>query len=180
MYRTEFFCAEKMSPMTFSDACRMFMETNQWMWAQWGSEWYVAAVTLGHLHWCRFLWAWHVGSCSSLVNMQSRWWSLCWKIMFWRWEFALSNSVTVLFVVFSMEIMRKHYFWSKPRIVWKYKNLKNMVFTVLLFTALIAKSLLPYNFIISWILSICFYFWKQCMKTISVSNLNKQICSTGK
>ena len=36
------------------------------------------------------------------------------KIVFCRWEFALSNRVTVLFVaiVVSMEINKKHYFWS--------------------------------------------------------------------
>ena len=34
------------------------------------------------------------------------------KIFFCSWEFALSRSVIVLFVVVSMEINRRHYFWS--------------------------------------------------------------------
>jgi len=33
-----------MHPMTFTDACWMFMETKQWMLAQWGSGWRVSAV----------------------------------------------------------------------------------------------------------------------------------------
>jgi len=38
----------------------------------------------------------------------------CWKILFCSWEFALSNSVTVVFVatVVSKEINRRHYFQS--------------------------------------------------------------------
>ena len=40
---------KKMHPLTFTDACWMFMETKQWMWAQWGGGWYVSAVMiLGH------------------------------------------------------------------------------------------------------------------------------------
>ena len=41
---------------------------------------------------------------------------LCWKIWFCSWEFALSNSVILLYVsvVVPMEINRKNYFWS-PR-----------------------------------------------------------------
>lgn len=34
------------------------------------------------------------------------------KKMFCNLEFALSNSVIVLFVLVSMEIIRRHYFWS--------------------------------------------------------------------
>ena len=46
---------------------------DQWVWAQWGCGWCVstvAAVTVGHLFWCSFLWAWHAGSCSSVAEMQ--------------------------------------------------------------------------------------------------------------
>ena len=41
-----------------------------------------------------------------------------WKIVFCSWEFALSNSVIVLFtsVIVSMEINRRHCFWSD---LWK-------------------------------------------------------------
>ena len=60
---------------------------------------------------CRFLRAWHARFCSSLAKMHSLWWlkkSTC------GWEFALLNSVFVLFVcvVVSTEINRWHYFWS--------------------------------------------------------------------
>ena len=57
------------------------------------------------------------GSCSLLAKKcrtNKHCW-LCWKIVFFSWEFSLSNSVIVLFVaiVGSMEINKRHYFWSK-------------------------------------------------------------------
>ena len=60
-------------------------------------------------------WFWNEG-----VSLNSPMWKkmaptwLCWKIVFCSWEFALSNSVIVLFVpvVVSMEISRRHYFWN--------------------------------------------------------------------
>ena len=64
----------KLHPLTFIDACWMFLETNQWMWALWGGGWCdstVETVTVGHLHWCCFLQAWHAGSCSLLEKMHS-------------------------------------------------------------------------------------------------------------
>jgi len=30
--------------LTFIDACRIFMDTKQWKWAQWGGGWYISAV----------------------------------------------------------------------------------------------------------------------------------------
>ena len=65
---------KKLHSLIFIDTRWMFMETKQWMWAQQGSGWCVSAVasvTVGHLHWCRFLGAWHAGSCSSLTKMHS-------------------------------------------------------------------------------------------------------------
>jgi len=54
---------KKWWPLTFIDGWWMLMETNQWMWAQWGGRWCVSAVVIvGHLHWCRFLQVWHAGS----------------------------------------------------------------------------------------------------------------------
>ena len=38
------FTWKKKSPLTLTDTCWMFMETNQWMWAQWGGGWSVSAV----------------------------------------------------------------------------------------------------------------------------------------
>ena len=62
----------KMAMLTFIDVCWMFMETKQWVWTWWGDGWYISAVvTASHLHWCRFLWVWHAGSCSLLVKMHS-------------------------------------------------------------------------------------------------------------
>jgi len=55
--------------------CWTFMETQQWEWAQWNSEWCISAVVVltgGHLCWCRFWQAWHAGSCSLLMKMHSQ------------------------------------------------------------------------------------------------------------
>ena len=35
---------KKLHPLTFTDTCWMFMETRQWMWAQWGDEWCVSIM----------------------------------------------------------------------------------------------------------------------------------------
>ena len=35
---------KKWHPLTFIVACWMFMNTKQWMWAQWGGGYYIAAV----------------------------------------------------------------------------------------------------------------------------------------
>ena len=80
---------KKLHPLTFIDACWTFLETKQWMWAQWGSRWCISALAVCHLHWCRYLQALHVSSCSSLVKMHSQWWWLCWKIVF-LWSLNLS------------------------------------------------------------------------------------------
>ena len=37
-------CRKKWHPLTFTDACWMFLETKQWMWAKWGSGWCISAV----------------------------------------------------------------------------------------------------------------------------------------
>jgi len=62
---------------------------------------------------CRLLRARHAGSCSSLPKTRSKWWLLL-KIAFCNWEHPLSSSVTMLFVsvVVSVEVNRRHYFWS--------------------------------------------------------------------
>ena len=106
---------KKWHPVTFSKHWWAFLDTSQWMWAQWGGGWCVSAVvttTLGHLRWYRLLRVQHEGSCLLLAKMHSWWWWLCWETVFCRWEFALSNSVAVLFAVISTEINRRHYFWS--------------------------------------------------------------------
>ena len=50
----------------------------------------------GSLCWHRFLRAQHLGSCS----LHSYWWWLCWKCVFYSWEFALWNSAIVTFLNF--------------------------------------------------------------------------------
>jgi len=37
-------CGKKWHPLTFTDACETFVETKQWVWAQWGSGWCVSEV----------------------------------------------------------------------------------------------------------------------------------------
>ena len=73
---------------------------------------------MDHLRWYRFLRARHPGSCSSLAKVHKQWWRPCRKIVVCRYEFALSDSVIVLFVsvVVSMDINRTHYFRRDPRI----------------------------------------------------------------
>jgi len=113
-------CGKKWHLLTFSDAWWTFIETKQWMWTQWGSRWCVSAVaTAAHLHWHRFLLAQHAGSCSSLAKMHN--W-LHWNIVFCSWKLSVLCSVIVLFVsiVVSMEINRRHYFWSNLHIVHDY------------------------------------------------------------
>ena len=105
----------KWHPLTFTDACWTFMGPKQWRWAQWGTGWCISVVATVIEHsicWCRFWWVWHAGSCSWLMKTHSSWWWLCWKIVFYSWEFSLSNSVIVLFDVVSMEIIGRHYFQS--------------------------------------------------------------------
>jgi len=57
--------------LTVINICWTFMETRQWVWAQWSSGWCVSAavaVTAGHLRCCSFLQAQHTGSCSLLAK----------------------------------------------------------------------------------------------------------------
>ena len=93
----------------------------QWMWAQW--RLWVVHFSSGDSNvknkpgsaWpCRFWWLWYAGSPSLLVKMHNKWWWLHWRIVFCSWEFALSDSVIVLFVpvVISMGINRRYYFQS--------------------------------------------------------------------
>ena len=105
------------------------MKANQWMRAQWSGGWCISAVvSLGHLHWYRFVQAWHAALVHCWKKMHSRWWWLCWKIAFCSWEFALPNSVVVLLVsvVVSMEkkiggiTFRATYIWEEAKscLIW--------------------------------------------------------------
>ena len=49
---------KKWQPLASIDICWMFMETKQWIRAQWGSGWYVSSAMMaavGYICWCRFL-----------------------------------------------------------------------------------------------------------------------------
>ena len=63
---------------------------------------------------CRFLQVQHACSCLSLVKMYRWWQRICWKLVFYSWEFALLHRVIVLIVkvLVSVEINRRHYFQS--------------------------------------------------------------------
>ena len=115
----QFLLVEKMVPIDIHWCLLNINGDQQWLWAQWGSAGCVeavAAVTVGHLRWCRFLWVRR----AALVHC---WWKyiavggdyvervLC------SWECALSDSVTVLFAsgVVSMGINRRHSFRSNSR-----------------------------------------------------------------
>ena len=74
--------------------------------------------TVGHLRWCRFSRARTASFCSSLAKLQSQWWWLCRTIVFCSLAFTISNIFILLFlsIVIFMEIYRRHYFRSDPRI----------------------------------------------------------------
>ena len=94
---------KKWHSLTLVDSFWMFMETKLWMCSeavgsvfhQWQLQyerqttfWMIVQIFQGQ----------HAGSCTSLVKNHSWWWWLCWKGTFCRWEFALSNYVSLLFV----------------------------------------------------------------------------------
>jgi len=56
---------------------------------------------------CRLLWAQHAGFCALLEKMYSKWWWLCWRIVFGSWEFAWSNNVLVLFLSVVVSFINK-------------------------------------------------------------------------
>ena len=110
---------KKWHPLTFINVCWTFIETKQWMWAQWGSGWCISAVgqqrerqdtfwnVIHSFH--NTKWASQSVYPHKLVNGGD-----CWKPVFSSWEFSLSSSVIVVFAsdVASMEINRRHYFQS--------------------------------------------------------------------
>jgi len=61
--------------LIFIDACWMFVDTKQRLWAQRGGRWCISAaetaMTVGHLCWCRYLQIQYAGFCSLLVKMQN-------------------------------------------------------------------------------------------------------------
>jgi len=114
------FMKKKWHLLTFTNARWVFMETKQWIWAQRGGG--------GAFHqWRQQQWGTPTGAGCYEHGIQAlvHCWGKCaanggdcWKRVLCSWEYALSNSVMVLFVsiVVSMEINTWHYFWSNPRI----------------------------------------------------------------
>jgi len=109
------------NPVALIDACWTFMDTKWWLWAQQSGRWCISAVVTVKQRQAMFQMAVHIFISAAwrllfingekaelmLVNM------LKIKVVC-GWEFALSNSVIVLFVSvgISMEIKRRHYFQS--------------------------------------------------------------------
>ena len=104
-------------------ALNFFMRTQWHSWllnvygnqtGQQGSGWCISAGEKPRSRLpCKFLWACHTDSCSSLVKMHGWWWWLCWKTVLCSWEFAQLNSIIVLFVCCSFhKTNRRHYFQS--------------------------------------------------------------------
>jgi len=102
---------KRLLPLTLTDAAWMFMKTKQWMLMQWGGGWCSGNSGSPALVQIFLSMAWRLlfiageNAQPVMVTMLIKPCSL---------EFALSNSVTVLFisVVVSMEINRRHYCWS--------------------------------------------------------------------
>ena len=101
---TEFLCAEKMAPGDIHWCLQnayghqtVNVSTVRWWW-QW--QWFTS--TGADAYNC---------SAQALVHckMHSKWWRLHWKVVVCSWEFALSISVIMLFVVVSMEINRRNF-----------------------------------------------------------------------
>ena len=46
----------------------------------------VVTTTVGHLLWCKFLWAWNGASCSSLAKILSTWWLCMLYVCIWWLE----------------------------------------------------------------------------------------------
>ena len=73
---------QKWHPLPFINAHWMFMETQEWMWAQWGSRWCVSAVAIvGRL--CRYIFWWGTQAlvCCWWKCIGQQWW-VCWKVVF--------------------------------------------------------------------------------------------------
>ena len=95
---------KKLHSLTFFDAWWTFMETKQWVWAQWGGEWCISTVATVTWNTLKVWTAMQI-----LMSMAYKLLFICGKnvklmlvtvnkIVFCSSEFALSNSVTVLFV----------------------------------------------------------------------------------
>lgn len=115
-------------PLTFIDIFSVCMETRLDVSTVRG-EWWGSAVTRAIvvcLHWCRYLQAWHAGSCSSLPEMLMVLTTLKKRVC--NSGFCLSNSVTVIFVfiIVSMEINQ---FYFKQVLLSKQSTSYNFTFS---------------------------------------------------
>ena len=118
---------KKWHPVTVINTCWMFMETKQWMWAQWGCGWCISAVAtdtgsppLAQIITsmaCRLLFIFGKKCIANGGDYAE-------KNVFCSWEFALSNSVIVLFVpvVVSIGMNRRHYFWRSLHALWCFSD----------------------------------------------------------
>ena len=111
---------KKWHPQTFTDTCWKLMETEQWMWAQWGSGWCVSVVVTATV-------ATSTGADCYECSMQAL--VYCWQkcianghVCIKKWYFVAENLLyqTVLLcslylLKFLLEINRRHYFQSNLR-----------------------------------------------------------------
>jgi len=111
---------KKLHTLTLISIWWMFMKTKEWMQAQWGYEWCVSAVTTVMWKMSHFLGS-HIQLSPHVMKqvLISSSALIFWKIVFFSWGFALSNSVIMLFVALVdwVEINRRHYFWSNLNIL---------------------------------------------------------------
>ena len=130
---TEFLPAEKMTPGGFC-LCLLNVQGKQTVDVNTLRRWVVCFSSADsdtkdkpYSRWpCTAVTPWMKNvSISSSVRI-CKWWWLYWEVVFYSWEFALPNSVTVLFVcaVVSMEINRRHYLCSNLRTIKKTKQNK--------------------------------------------------------
>ena len=111
--------SKKWHLLAFIDIWWVFLETKQCIWTQWG-----VGDFCTFQQWSQQQQDTSTGADFSECSMQAlayHWWKCianggaCWKTVFCSWDFALLNSVIVLFVpaVVSLEINLRHYFQSK-------------------------------------------------------------------
>lgn len=123
----------------------------------------------------RILWVWHSGFCSSLAKMHSWWWLPCWnKEVFCSIEFALSNSVIMLFVhvVVSMELNQTHYFQSDFCIYFWFCKSWHFSFTTRYLHYLIQKTELPNEYFSSITIVWLFFYLQKFPANIFVTLLD--------
>ena len=108
----EFLHAEEMAPIDIH-WCLLNVSGDQTVDVS-TMRWWMVHFSSGdsdHPYWCRFLSMRHAHCWQKCLATGGDYVE---KVVFWSWDFALLNGFVALFVsvVLSMEINRRHYFWS--------------------------------------------------------------------